>query len=251
MPYKIVEDINGNFVIKDNISINCSTTNKKYIEFLSDIALEKDTVEGPDIRSPGYKELRENEYPSITQQMDMQYWDNINNTTIWADTIQTIKDKYPKTIEESITIGEIPEEITNDIAQWLFDYQLKNYKDALRRLAAYRLADGRPEIYQDVTSEEPIIVTETLLDEEGNEYTIETEKLDDNGQIIMQDVTKSVLVQSAIEPLDANITTLDENENEIVVPNPEILQDDQERADAQTVVDNTPQEVIDYYQTSL
>ena len=43
-----------------------------------------------------YQRLRVKEYPSLTEQLDMQYWDNINGTTVWADTINAIKNKYPK-----------------------------------------------------------------------------------------------------------------------------------------------------------
>jgi len=28
--------------------------------------------------------------------MDMQYWDSVNGTTVWADTIAAIKERYPK-----------------------------------------------------------------------------------------------------------------------------------------------------------
>lgn len=43
-----------------------------------------------------YKQLRCNEYPSMVDQLDMQYWDKINGTTTWEDSIQAVKDKYPK-----------------------------------------------------------------------------------------------------------------------------------------------------------
>lgn len=43
-----------------------------------------------------YAIKRESEYPPICNQLDMIYWDNINNTTIWKDTIAGIKAKYPK-----------------------------------------------------------------------------------------------------------------------------------------------------------
>mgnify|MGYP000008768543 CR=1 FL=1 len=36
------------------------------------------------------------EYPSLAEQLDMQYHDSINGTTTWADAIQAVKDKYPK-----------------------------------------------------------------------------------------------------------------------------------------------------------
>lgn len=43
-----------------------------------------------------YQEARIKEYPTIQQQMDMQYWDRVNGTTSWFDAIQAVKDKYPK-----------------------------------------------------------------------------------------------------------------------------------------------------------
>ena len=43
-----------------------------------------------------YARKRASEYPSIAEQLDMQYWDSVNGTTVWADTIAAIKDKYPK-----------------------------------------------------------------------------------------------------------------------------------------------------------
>ena len=46
--------------------------------------------------SEEYKYKRENEYPSWQDQMDMQYWDKINNTSTWQDAVQAVKDKYPK-----------------------------------------------------------------------------------------------------------------------------------------------------------
>lgn len=43
-----------------------------------------------------YADLRRAEYPSIGDQLDMIYWDKINNTNNWVDTITEIKNKYPK-----------------------------------------------------------------------------------------------------------------------------------------------------------
>ena len=39
---------------------------------------------------------RQAEYPSWQDQMDLQYWDKINNTSTWQDAVQAVKDKYPK-----------------------------------------------------------------------------------------------------------------------------------------------------------
>jgi len=44
-----------------------------------------------------YKEKRKFEYPSIGDQLDMQYWDKINGTNNWETKIAEIKNKYPKT----------------------------------------------------------------------------------------------------------------------------------------------------------
>lgn len=45
-----------------------------------------------------YQRQRAKEYPPISAQLDMQYWDSINGTTTWIDAVQTIKDKYPKPV---------------------------------------------------------------------------------------------------------------------------------------------------------
>jgi hypothetical protein len=43
-----------------------------------------------------YKYNREAEYPSWQEQMDMQYWDNVNGTTTWKDAIAKVKSDNPK-----------------------------------------------------------------------------------------------------------------------------------------------------------
>ena len=43
-----------------------------------------------------YKDKRREEYPSIPDQLDMQYWDEKNNTTTWKDAIDKVKSDYPK-----------------------------------------------------------------------------------------------------------------------------------------------------------
>lgn len=39
---------------------------------------------------------RDRQYPSIQEQLDMQYWDSVNGTTVWADTIAAVKAANPK-----------------------------------------------------------------------------------------------------------------------------------------------------------
>lgn len=47
---------------------------------------------------PDYQDLRRAAYPTLTDQLDMIYWDQVNGTTIWRDTIAGIKAAYPKPV---------------------------------------------------------------------------------------------------------------------------------------------------------
>ena len=42
-----------------------------------------------------YQRDRASAYPSIQEQLDMQYWDSVNGTTTWADAIAAVKTQYP------------------------------------------------------------------------------------------------------------------------------------------------------------
>lgn len=50
----------------------------------------------PEKPAPTYIQKRLAEYPSLSDQLDMIYWDKVNNTNLWQDTITEIKTKYPK-----------------------------------------------------------------------------------------------------------------------------------------------------------
>ena len=39
---------------------------------------------------------RASAYPSIREQLDLQYWDAVNGTTKWKEAITAVKTKYPK-----------------------------------------------------------------------------------------------------------------------------------------------------------
>ena len=43
-----------------------------------------------------YQRDRAKEYPSIQEQLDLQYWDKVNGTNKWQDAINAVKAKYPK-----------------------------------------------------------------------------------------------------------------------------------------------------------
>jgi len=49
-----------------------------------------------DKEANGYKTDRERAYASIQDQLDMQYWDNVNGTTTWKDHIAKVKSDNPK-----------------------------------------------------------------------------------------------------------------------------------------------------------
>jgi len=110
-----------------------------------------------------------------------------------------------------------------NVANNTFNWQLQEYGNAVARLDRYVLADGRPEVWEDQPTGE--------YDEEGNE------------------VVESVLVQSAVEPLEATVEQLVWADDPMVeptlevIPNPIIVADTEERAAAQAVVDGTLGEV--------
>ena len=113
-----------------------------------------------------------------------------------------------------------------------FNWQLAQYRKATARLDQYVLADGRPEL----TEMQP--TGEQVYNEETGE---------------MEDVLHEVVVQTAVEPLPATVDVLvyDENDPDAepttqAVPNPEIVQDNEERVAAQAVIDSTPQTVKDF-----
>ena len=43
-----------------------------------------------------YQRERAEAYPSIQEQLDMQYWDKVNGTTNWEDAIAKVKSDTPK-----------------------------------------------------------------------------------------------------------------------------------------------------------
>ena len=237
MPYKIMEFESNYSIQKDNMSIPRSNGNRHYKMFIEDIALGNDTVEGPDVREPSYVELREAAYPSMADQLDMQYWDSVNGTTTWADAIQAVKDAHPTTITGGVTVGEVPAWVQEEADAWLVEKQTREYSESVVRLAQYRLADGREEVREDI-----VIGEEAVLDENGNPTFNE-----ETGEQIMQDITENVVTVTAIDPLPATITQVDIEGNETEVANPAIVSDDEERAAAQAIIDATPQAVIDAY----
>jgi phosphoribosylformylglycinamidine (FGAM) synthase-like enzyme len=66
-------------------------TDSEYDQAIVDLANSKfDTQEN------GYKTARQEAYNSIQDQLDMQYWDGVNGTTLWAEHIAQVKADNPK-----------------------------------------------------------------------------------------------------------------------------------------------------------
>ena len=107
-----------------------------------------------------------------------------------------------------------------NIANNTFNWQLLEYRKATARLARYIVADGRAEVSE----------------EQG------TGTYDDDGNEVME----SVLVQTAIEPLEDTVEKLVYSDDPDVEPTTEtvskplIVADTEERAAAPAVVDSTP-----------
>jgi hypothetical protein len=222
MTYKIVDIGDSVSISKDNMSIPRSSDNRHYRMFIEDIALDNDTVEGPDVIEPSYVELRAAAYPSMVDQLDMQYWDNVNGTTTWADAIQAVKNAHPTTVTGGTTVGAVPDWVQEEADAWLLEKQIRDYAEAVERLAQYQLSVGVPE------SSETIVT--------GQEMNMETGE--------MQDVTETFVIP-AIEPLEATVeeTTYDFDTNTsstATVANPVIVKDNEERAAAQAIIDATP-----------
>ena len=138
---------------------------------------------------------------------------------------------YTGIVEATATDGSfwgdtVPEPMVTIAATWLFNQQATDYATAKARVAQYQLSVGVPE------SSETIVT--------GQAWNEET--------LVWEDVTETIVIP-AIPALDATVeeTTQEMDEDPVTstVANPLIVADDAERAAAQTIIDNTPQPVID------
>ena len=231
--YKILHSLDQYSIQFGNSNIPIDLGNKDYQQFIQDVAEQGiEIVEGPDVVEPNYITLRQQEYPSLQEQEDLRYWDEINGTTVWRDTITAVKDKYPKTITGGVTIGPVPEWVQEAADNWTFNKQLNEYVVAFERLSQYVLLEGRLEL-----TEEVVVETRESFNEE-------------TGELETTNITETVITQTAIEPLEefVEVTEYDEETMEstvVQVRNPLVVKDEEERASAQAVVDATPQAVID------
>ena len=158
--YKLIKDVYSVEISCIRITgtqtlIPTDPANTDYQQFIQDVAEQGiGIVEGPDVVEPSYVELRMKEYPSREEQFDMMYWDKVNETTAWEDTIQSVKDKYPKTITGGTTIASVPTWVQEAADNWTYNKQLREYVNAVAilesdpdeetRAAAQAIIDSTP-----------------------------------------------------------------------------------------------------------
>jgi hypothetical protein len=127
--------------------------------------------------------------------------------------------------------GDIPEDLQAAADAKQFAQQVVAYTAATARIAQYILSVGREEVVESQPTSEQVY----------NEETFE-----------MEDVMADVVVVTAIEPLEATVEVTvygddpDAEPTVKTVPNPLIVADDAERAEAQAVIDSTPTPVKTY-----
>ena len=61
----------------------------------SEVSAEKTLLQN-EYDNNQYQRDRASAYPSIQDQLDMQYWDSVNGTTTWKDAVAQVKADNPK-----------------------------------------------------------------------------------------------------------------------------------------------------------
>ena len=214
------------YLVNGTMSVPNNPDNTDY-QLILDWINEGNTPEGPDVIEPDYVALRTGPdgYASTGDQLGM-----IADGTQAAH-VAEVKARFPKSNTGSITIGDVPQVLLDAAADKLFAEQLSDYTTAIARLARYIVADGREEVTEEV------VLRQEFDDEVGD----------------MVDITETRVVSEAIDPVPATITitshsgNIEDSSTTSTIENPLITQDNAERAEAQAVVDATPQAVVDAY----
>ena len=84
----------------DGNSIDLTTAEyNKTIDEWAQVSFDKEiatNIKDNGGKSANYADYRRDAYPSIGDQLDMQYHDSVNGTTTWTDAIAAVKAKYAK-----------------------------------------------------------------------------------------------------------------------------------------------------------
>ena len=86
---------NAQVSVKDN-DINQITWHNGTQSIPANEILAKQQELIAEYNSKQYQRNRAKAYPSIKEQLDMQYWDKINGTDNWEQAINAVKAQYPK-----------------------------------------------------------------------------------------------------------------------------------------------------------
>ena len=89
--------------INPNASVSVNAEDINQIEWLNGTQpipaneiLAKQRILQLEYEGGKYQRDRAKDYPTIANQLDMLYWDKINGTNNWQESIKRIKQKYPK-----------------------------------------------------------------------------------------------------------------------------------------------------------
>jgi len=173
---------------------------------------------------------KDREYPAIGEQLDNIFH---NGLDAWKADIQLVKDAHPKVLPVQ---ADEDAYVKEHVDTYVFNKQLSAYTVAVARLAEYILADGREEVT------EMIDTLEVVVDDEGMPALTDDE---------VTYVQEEVVVVSAVEPLEPTVEVtvysddIDAEPTLNTIENPDITQDNLERTEAQSVVDATPQAVME------
>jgi len=92
-----IKAINPNAQVSVNADdINQITWHNRTTPISANEILAKQQELIAEYNSNQYQRDRAKNYPSIQEQLDMQYWDKINGTNKWQQAINAVKQKYPK-----------------------------------------------------------------------------------------------------------------------------------------------------------
>ena len=94
---KAIKAINPNAEVSINADdINQITWHNGTTPIAKQTILNKQKELITEYNSKQYQRDRALAYPSIQEQLDLQYWDKVNNTNKWEEAINEVKTKYPK-----------------------------------------------------------------------------------------------------------------------------------------------------------
>jgi len=85
---------NASFTLKNNDIDNIEWHSTQPIA--KELILEKLAELQAEYKAKQYQRDRQKEYPSIADQLDMLYWDKVNGTENWLNSIESVKNKFPK-----------------------------------------------------------------------------------------------------------------------------------------------------------